>query len=400
MRDARPGRARHALIAVQVGASALLLICAVIFLRGAFAAATVDPGVRTIDTITVAIPNEPRRAALLQAVTAHPSVAAVAASSQPTLAVADTSVSAEATAGGPTEMSSRPVDQMAVSPEYFEVLDIGIVRGRGFTPVERTADAGVMIVSETLARQLWPNRDAVGQVVRLQTPQSGSPAAPSRSSRTFTVVGVVRDLGGGLQFPDLFAFRGVYLPTGLENPGTSLTLRVRGDPEQARHVLLERLTGIDPGLGAIHTMRSIAGMQTSILRLAFSVTVVLGGLALVLTLSGLFSVLSYIVEQQATDIGVRMALGATTRNVVEMVLSQSLRPVAIGLVAGGGLATALALVLMSTPLASQIRSIVHVFDPAAYAASGLVIAAACLLGAAVPALRAARIDPMTTLRSY
>ena len=97
-RDARPGRAQHALIAVQVGASALLLICAVIFLRGAFAAATVDPGVRTSDTVMVSIADEPRRAALLQAMTAHPLVAAVAASSQPTPAVADTSVSAEATA--------------------------------------------------------------------------------------------------------------------------------------------------------------------------------------------------------------------------------------------------------------------------------------------------------------
>ena len=116
--------------------------------------------------------------------------------------------------------------------------------------------------------------------------------------------------------PDLFTFRGVYLPTGPESPGTSLTLRVRGDPEQARQALLERLTSVDPGLGAINTMRTIAGMQTSILRIAFWVTVVLGGLALVLTVSGLFSVLSYVVEQRAKEIGVRMALGATTRNVV------------------------------------------------------------------------------------
>jgi predicted permease len=397
-RDARPGRARQALIAVQVGASALLLICAAIFLRGAFAAATVDPGVRTIDTVTVAIPNEPRRAALLQAVTAHPSVAAVAASSQPTRAVADTSVSAEATAGGPTEMLSRLVDQMAVSPEYFEVLDIDVVRGRGFTQAERTAEAGVLVVSETVARQLWPNRDAVGQVVHLQPPQSGSPGAPSRPSHTFTVVGVVRDVGGGLQFPDLFAFQGVYLPIGPENPGTSLTLRIRGDPEQARQVLLERLTSVDPGLGAINTMRSIAGMQTSILRIAFWVTVVLGGLALVLTLSGLFSVLSYVVEQRAKDIGVRMALGATTRNVVGLVLSQSLRPVGIGLIAGGGLAAALAIVLITTPVASLIGGIVHVFDPVAYAASLLVIVTSCVLAASVPAFRAARLDPIATLR--
>ena len=197
-RDARPGRARHALIAVQVGASALLLICAAIFLRGAFAAATVDPGVRTSDTVMVSIANEPRRAALLQAVTAHPSVAAVAASSQPTRAVAETSVSAEATAGRPAEMSSRlPVEQMAVSPEYFDVLGIDVVSGRGFTQAERTAEAGVVVVSETVARRLWPNRNAVGQVVRLQRSAIGLAGARTVASpsRTFTVVGVVRDVG-------------------------------------------------------------------------------------------------------------------------------------------------------------------------------------------------------------
>jgi predicted permease len=395
-RDARPGRARQALVAVQVGASALLLIGAAIFLRSAFAAATVDPGVRTSDTVTVAIANEPRRAALLQAVTAHPSVAAVAASSRPTRTVATVSVSVGA-AGRPAEMSSSvPVEQMAVSPEYFDVLDIDVVRGRGFTQAERTEEAGVLVVSETAARRLWPNRNAVGQVVRLQPPQSGSPDVPSRASRTFTVVGVVRDVGGGLQFPDLFTFRGVYVPTGPESAGTSLTLRVRGDLEQARQTLLERLTSVDPGLGAINTMRSIAGMQTSILRIAFWVTVVLGGLALVLTVSGLFSVLSYVVEQQAKEIGVRMALGATTRDVAGLVLSQSLRPLAIGLVAGGGLATTLAIVLTSA--ASEIGSIVHVFDPVAYAASLLIIVTSCVLAASVPALRAARLDPIATLR--
>jgi predicted permease len=408
-RDARPGRAQHALIAVQVGASALLLICAVIFLRGAFAAATVDPAVRTSDTVMVSIADEPRRAALLQAMTTHPLVAAVAASSQPTPAVADTSVSAETTGGGPTEISSRLVDQMAVSSEYFEVLDIDVLRGRGFTPAERSVEAGVVVVSDTAARRLWPTRNPVGQVVRLQAPPSDSAGALSRlsaeargakveSSRMFTVVGVVRDLGGGLQIPDLFAFRGVYLPTGPENPGTSLTLRVRGDLEQARQALLERLTSVDPGLGAIHTLRSIAGMQTSILRIAFWVTVVLGGLALVLTVSGLFSVLSYAVEQRATDIGVRMALGATRRKVVGLVLSQSLRPVGIGLIAGGSLAAALTIVLITTPLASLIGGLVHVFDPVAYAASLLVIVTSCVLAASVPAFRAARLDPIATLR--
>ena len=175
-------------------------------------------------------------------------------------------------------------------------------------------------------------------------------------------------------------------------------LRVRGDLEQTRQALLERLTRVDPGLGQINSMRTMAGMQTYILRIAFWVAVVLGGLALVLTVSGLFSVLSYIVEQRAKDIGVRMALGATTGDVAGLVLSQSLRPVGIGLVGGGGLAAALAILLMATPMAAEIGNLVRVFDPVAYGASLLVIVTSCVLAASVPALRAARIDPIATLR--
>ena len=118
-----------------------------------------------------------------------------------------------------------------------------------------------------------------------------------------------------------------------------------------------------------------------------------------MTVSGLFSVLSYVVEQQAKEIGVRMALGAATANVVRLILSQSMRPVAIGIAAGGGLATAVAIVLVATPIAAEIGDSVDVLDPVAYAASLVVIVASCVLAVSVPALRAARIDPMVTLRN-
>ena len=94
----------------------------------------------------------------------------------------------------------------------------------------------------------------------------------------------------------------------------------------------------------------------------------------------------------------RMALGAATKHVAALVLSQSLRPVGIGLAGGGGLAAAVAIVLMATPAASEIGSDINVFDPVAYAASLLVILTACVLAVSVPALRAARIDPIATLR--
>ena len=182
-------------------------------------------------------------------------------------------------------------------------------------------------------------------------------------------------------------------------PRTSLTARVHGNPELARQTLLNRLTAIDPDMARqVVTFRTMARMDTYLLRLAFWLTVVLGGLALALTLSGLFSVLWYLVEQRTREIGVRMALGATARDVTRLVLSQSLRPVGLGLLIGGGSAAGLATALLATPGAAAIGDIVHVLDPVAYAVSLLIIVAACLVAGALPATRAARLNPTRALR--
>ena len=127
-------------------------------------------------------------------------------------------------------------------------------------------------------------------------------------------------------------------------------------------------------------------------------SLVLGGLALLLTVSGLFSVLSYLVEQRTREIGVRMALGASSQRVTQMMLAQTARPVLYGLLAGAGLAATLATTLLAMPFGALIGEIVHVTDPVAYAASLLLIVAACLLAAWIPASRASRLDPMRTLR--
>ncbi len=273
-RGARPRRTRHLLLGAQVGASALLLICAGIFLRGASASAAKDPGVRTIDTLAINLDDEAQRGNVLQILRAHPLVALVAAESRVTRGAMQAS-----------ESSTRvPVDQLAVSSDYFEILGYGVVNGRAFTPAERTADEGIVIVSDGVARQLWPNGSGVGQVVRLE--QADAPDAKA-DARTLTVVGVVRNPKGA----------SVYLPAGLETAKTGLTLRVRGNPEQARLDLVDRLPGLDPGFGVM-SLRSVSQMQAYLLRIGFSITVMLGGLALVLTVSGLFAVLS--VPRRAT----------------------------------------------------------------------------------------------------
>ena len=273
-----------------------------------------------------------------------------------------------------------------------------MIRGRTFTPAERVAEsAGGRGVGDDRTRAVADGRSRrSGRCVSVPTIADRA-GAPPLESRTFTVVGVVRDVAGFRVTP--FNKAVVYVPTNTETVSTSLVARVHGDPEMVRQALLDRLTAIDPNLAhGTATMRTLARMDTIFLQLAFWLTIVLGGLALILTLSGLFSVLSYVVAQRTREIGVRMALGATTRDVARMVLLQSMWPVGVGLLIGGASAAGAAALLLATPAAASIGEIVHVLDPVAYALSLGTIIAACLVAAAIPAARAARLDPALTLR--
>jgi putative ABC transport system permease protein len=343
------------------------------------------------DTMVIPIANEAHRQAIVETVTSDPTVSAMAVS----WPVFDRPAGAVAHAGD----TKTGVAYRFVSPEYFDVLDIAVVRGRAFTPDERRPTLPVAIVSETTARALWPSAEAVGQVVRLDAdvPSAERPIdAPRLESRLLTVVGVVRDVAG-LRIAPLNKSV-VYVPTSAAMTKTFLIARARGDSELARQKLVSRLTSIDPNFGQVESLQWVSRMERYLLSLGFWLTVGLGGLALALTLSGLFSVLSYLVEQRTREIGVRMALGATTRDVARWVLSQSIRPVGVGLLVGGGAASGLAALLLTTPAAAVIGEIVHVLDPVAYAVSLLVIVAACLMAASIPAGRAARLDPTRTLR--
>jgi hypothetical protein len=267
----------------------------------------------------------------------------------------------------------------------------------------------VAVVSEKTARQLWPGVDPVGQVLRIEPDVNGLEGIdggrdikrsnnPLLLSRSVVVVGIARDIAGirlgGVRLGEV----GVYLPINVDEPTAVLTMSVRGDAERARHAVVDRLAAIDPNAGEVSTLQTIARTEVYLLRIPFWLTLVLGTLALLLTLSGLFSVLSYLVEQRRREIGVRIALGATSRTIGLLVLSQAARPVGIGVLAGVALTSMLGAALLATPAAETIGSAVRLFDPLAYAGSLLSVVAACAVATLIPALRAGRIDPVVALR--
>jgi putative ABC transport system permease protein len=284
------------------------------------------------------------------------------------------------------------------------------VRGRGFVGSERNPNEGVAVVSETVARELWPDADAIGQTLRVDpdmTIVQGAEAVRDRAEpsddpllqpRTAVVIGVVRDVAGFQLGATRLGGAGVYMPIGHEAPMTALTLRVRGDVDVARRVIAERFSVLDPNMAQVSTLQTFGRTNSYILGTSFWFTLVLGTLALLLTVSGLFSVLSYLVEQRTREIGVRMALGASSRSVGALVVKQSARPVAIGIAIGSTLVIGFTAALLATPAAEQIGGLVNLVDPLAYGASIAVIVAACAGAALFPALRAGRVNPLEALR--
>ena len=401
VKDARPGRARNILIGVQVFASALLLICSAIFLRSAIASSQFNPGFRTADTLLIDNSNDNKRDAMLQVLGSEPTVTALAGVRPPLLVLPPRAL-------GDAGAGKVALSYKYVSAEYFDVLGVPIVRGRAFTTAE-SDEHPVAVVSESVAQTLWPNGDGVGKTFRIEPDLTGqersgfltiNPEADAGDAqltpRTVTVIGVSKDVAG-FRITDVRE-AGVFLPTTVNAPKTFLVARIQGDPDLARQTLLERLTRIDPNMGMIMTLRTVARLETFFLKMAFWVSVILGGLALLLTVSGLFSVLSYLVEQRTKEIGVRIALGASSHKVTQLMLAQTARPVLFGLLAGAGLAASLATLVLASEAGAMISEIVHVYDPVAYLASLVVIVVACLVAAWIPASRAARIDAMKTLR--
>jgi hypothetical protein len=257
-----------------------------------------------------------------------------------------------------------------------------------------------VLISQHTAQVLWPGRDALGQSFRIQKDSSRSRQfaqlhAPPPEFAMARVIGIARDAVNGWVGNGRVDHTCIYFPRALQAPDSVLLVRVRGDGDAARSRLDIALQASLPG-GAeeVHTMDEIVDLELYPWRAMYWILSAVGGLALLLTLSGLYGVLSYLLQQRTKEIGIRIALGARPGRAAGIILGQSLRLSIIG--AAIGAVGALGLLRL---LASQMdMSMFGAFDVVAFGMGLLLVLAASAAAAWFPSRRAARIEPVSALR--
>ena len=298
-------------------------------------------------------------------------------------------VGASAVEGGPLER----LRYRFVSPSHFDVLGLPLLACRTFTDDEADSGAAVAIVSATAAKQLWPGQSPIGRPLRLAPPPRSRAATDITRFTSVRIVGIARDTAADLA-TDGPQPEAIHFPASMRSPGSGIMVRVAGEAEAARRSLDAALADAAPGgVQQIHKLQEFVAGRLYPFRAAYWVAAAVGLLALLLTISGVYGVLSYLVMQRTKELAIRLAVGAPATAVVLLVLRQCARLAVYGLSFGTLCAFA-----ASPAFASRVV-IVDVFDASAYAAAILIVAAACIAAATVPAIRAARLDPMTTLRA-
>ncbi len=270
-------------------------------------------------------------------------------------------------------------------PGYFSTLKIPLIRGRFFTEQDRLERSTYIIISEQLAREYFPGENPLGQHINV---------AFDRKLKDYEIVGVVGDRLYQLGKPGKAT---MYFPafSGVPDREMSLIVRTAGDPLAMALPIQKQIAALDAGLPVsdVLTMQDILGRST--LTASFSATLALAfaAISLLLAAVGLYGVLSYLVTQRVTEIGIRIALGAPRSRVLRLVLRDGLQPVFAGLAMGlaGGIAVSL-----------LIRSLLYETRPLDGGVIALVVVSLFLtavLACAIPALRATGIDPMQALRT-
>ncbi|HEV3201913.1 MAG TPA: ADOP family duplicated permease, partial [Bryobacteraceae bacterium] len=339
--DYRPARLRSLLLATQVAVYSLLLICTAIVLRSQSRVTASTIGLDLNGVWDVKMP-EKYQVRAVERLSAMPGVEAVAEAWLAPLYGSERHVALAPSGRNLTVLIGYNI----VSSAYFPLFRIPILRGRGITDAESEAAAPVAVVSESAARRLWPGADAIGQTVRIPPVDHKDPyfdRVPDFAEAR--VIGVAQDAVSG--FLGNRADREgatVYFPTHRRAAhNDSILVRISGARSAARQRIAAALDGIAPSIyDMINPMDDVLALQIYPFQVAFWITGFLGGLALLMTVSGIYGVMSYLVNQRTKEIGIRLALGAAAGDVVWMVTRQSARLAFIGVTVGAALALGIA----------------------------------------------------------
>jgi putative ABC transport system permease protein len=276
----------------------------------------------------------------------------------------------------------------AGTPDYFATMGTRIVRGRGLTTEDRVGAPLVAVVSEAMGAVLWRGEDPIGKCFRID----------SSSAPCTTVVGIAEDIKAqGFASEREFHY---YLPMSqkvaqLGNEGLELFVRFAGEPSALANVLRSRLQRLMPGTSFVTVMpfQEVIDPAMRSWTLGARMFLAFGALALVLAAIGLYGVIAFAVAHRTQEIGMRIALGARTRNVLGLVVGEGVRVTLVGVVLGTVIA------LVASRGMSDLLFRVSPQDPLVYGAVAATLAIVAILACTIPATRAARVDPSVALRS-
>jgi predicted permease len=388
-------RFRNALVVSEVALALVLLVGSGLLIRSFMLILNVDPGYRTQNIVLVnaSVPpkySQPQQRldlyySLEEKLKSVPGVISVGAVSRfPLSAVLGTNnvTSFFMTEGHPVAMGERPeIDYRIASTEYFETMGIPLIRGRKFTRDDSTA---VAIVNEAAVRKFWSGENPVGTRMNF-----GNPAQQAPWVTIVGVVGNVRHLGLEVEpRPE------VYRPYG-NNPltGPMIAVRTAIDPHGMTALLRSEVHSVEKDMPmTINSIDQLIDLSIAQRRFSMLLLAIFAGVAMILAIVGIYGVMSYAVSQRTHEIGLRMALGAETRQVLKMVVREGLVLTSIGVAIGVTGAAA------ATRVMGRLLFGVTSTDPITYLGVSALLIMVALAACYIPARRASRVDPLVALR--
>lgn len=387
-------RVRSALVVVEVGLAVVLTLGAGLLLRSFLSVLAVDPGFQPdrLLTMQIALPQKYQTPAqrlalykdLFGRLAALPGVQSSGGTTRLPLGSTNvtTRVGVEGTDTPPAEWPE--VEFRRAMHDYFEAMGIPLLRGRSFAESDDAAATPVVVINQTMARQLFPNGDPVGKRIRM-----GAPTAPWR-----TIVGVIGDVRhSGLETPPAPEMYMSYLQGPPTNP--FIVIRTAGDPSALTATVRGEVRAIDKDIAAydIRPMAQVRSESVGQRRFVLLLVAAFGALALIMAAVGVYGVMALIVTERTAEIGIRLALGAQPATVLRLVVTQGLTLAALGVAFG------IAVSLTMTPLLTTQLFGIRPLDPVTMAAVPALLLTVAAVACYVPARRAMRIDPVNALRA-